>query len=82
MRKKLAVMMAAMAATAMVGGCGAKDAAPTGAETKPAETSAAQETEAAQEETKRLMPMRQNTWQSFSMYRSKKIRTVLLFPLT
>lgn len=29
MRKKLAVMMAAMAATAMVGGCGAKDAAPT-----------------------------------------------------
>ena len=52
MRKKLAVMMAAMAATAMVGGCGAKDAAPTGAETKPAETSAAQETEAAQEETK------------------------------
>ena len=44
--------MAAMAATAMVGGCGAKDAAPTGAETKPAETSAAQETEAAQEETK------------------------------
>ena len=52
MRKKLAVMMATMAATAMVGGCGAKDAAPTGAETKPAETSAAQETEAAQEETK------------------------------
>ena len=52
MRKKLAVMMAAMAATAMVGGCGAKDAAPTGAETKPAETSATQETEAAQEETK------------------------------
>lgn len=52
MRKKLAVMMAAMAATAMVGGCGAKDAAPTGAETKPAETSVAQETEAAQEETK------------------------------
>ena len=52
MRKKLAVMMAAMAATAMVGGCGAKDAAPTGAETKPAETSAAQETEAAQKETK------------------------------
>ena len=52
MRKKLAVMMAAMAATAMVGGCGAKDAAPTGAETKPSETSAAQETEAAQEETK------------------------------
>ena len=82
MRKKLAVMMAAMAATAMVGGCGAKDAAPTGAETKPAETSAAQETEAAQEETKEVDAHEAEYLAEFSMYRSKKIRTVLLFPLT
>ena len=81
MRKKLAVMMAAMAATAM-------GAVVQRMQHRPAQRPnrlrllLLRRQKQLRKKPKRLMPMRQNTWQSFSMYRSKKIRTVLLFPLT
>lgn len=52
MRKKLAVMMASMAAITMVSGCGSNNGASTSAETKPVEISAAQETGETKEDNK------------------------------